>query len=151
MKSLVVLLTALWVPFQAVATDGDAITGADVSKGSFSSSSFVLCDGVLEADSSCDEFDLNIAGRGMPDFLIISRDAVDSDCSGNVTITINGQTTAGGTEHAITFLNDTNTSRYIAGPRNRFIDADLTNQTGCDDGGTDTGVTVNMTLFFRTK
>jgi hypothetical protein len=150
MRTFLTILLLL-MPVCVFAADGAKISSADVTKGSFDSQSFVLCDGVLEADSSCDEFDLNQSGAGMPDWFIFSRDAVDSDCTGDVTIAINGQTTTGGTEHVITTLNDAYTSMRVEGPRHRFIDADLSNQGGCDDGAADTGVTVNMTLFFKKR
>ena len=144
-KVLVFLL--LMLPVSALASDGDFVPSADVSKGNYYSQTYALCDGVLESDSTCDEFDLQTVG--MPDYMIFSRVAVDSDCSGDVTIAINAQTLTGGDEHVVATLSDSTTSAKITGPLPRFIDADLTNQTGCDDGAADTGVTVHMQLFFK--
>ena len=152
MKTLLTILFLL-LPVVAWAADGDEVDSGtvDVTKGSgsFESKTYILCDGVLGSDAACDEFDLQTIG--MPDYFIFSRDAVDSDCTGDVTVTINGQTTTGGTEHAITVLNDATTSQRVEGPRNRFIDATLTNVAGCEDGAGDTGVDVNMTIFFERK
>lgn len=141
----------LMLPVAAWGTDGDKIASegaVDVTKGSFYSHTFILCDGVLGSDAACDEFDLNDSDAGMPDWFIFSRDAVDSDCTGDVTIAINGQTASAGTEHIFATLNDTNTSLRVEGPRKRYVDADISNVAGCEDGGTDSGITVNMTLYF---
>ena len=140
MKTLILLLSLL--AFSAHATDGDVITAAvDVSKGSFYSVSFAFCDTKLAANSTCAEFDLNVAGRGMPDYMIFSRDA-EVGCIADPTIAINGQTVSGGTEHVIGTLSDSATSIRIQGPRKRFIDADITDNANCTD------LTVNLTLFF---
>jgi len=150
MKHWPIYLLAL-VAGSAYAADGDQVSSADVTHGAFASQTFVLCDGVLGGDTTCDEFDLQQTGAGMPNYFIFSRDQVDSDCSGDVTIAVNIQTTTGGVEHVVATLNDANTSAKIEGPRSRFVDADITNQTACNDGETDTGVTVNMQLWFERR
>ena len=150
MKTLLAILLLL-IPGTAWGADGDKIANegaVDVTKGSFYSHTFILCDGVLGSDAACDEFDMNQVDAGMPDWFIFSRDAVDGDCTGNVTVTVNGQTASAGTEHAIVVLNDTTTSARVEGPRKRYIDATLTNVAGCEDDATDSGITVNMTFFF---
>ena len=152
MRRLIVLLvlllaTAVW------AADGDKVDDADIGPtyGSYYSLTYELCDGVLEGDTSCDEFDLDQKGIGMPQWFIFSREDVDSDCTGDVTIAINTQTLAGGDEHVISTLNNATTSEVVQGPRNRYIDADITNQTNCNLGATDTGVTVRMILYYLTN
>jgi hypothetical protein len=135
------ILVAVTIGRISLSADGDAVSSADVTKGSYTSSTFLMCD--ADSDSTtCGEIDLNDSGKGMPDYMIISRDKT-TDCSGNVTVTIQGQTISGGTEHTIGTLNDATTSVRIAAPRNRFIDADLANMTACSD------MDVNITLFYE--
>jgi len=139
MKSFILSLILL-LSGAALAADGDHVNGSDVTKGSYNSQTFLLCD--ITTGASCSEFDLNQSGAGMPDFITFSRDAT-TGCSGNPAIGIDGQTTTGGTEHLITTLNDTTTSATVQFPTFRFIDADVSGNAAC------TTLQVNMTLYFR--
>jgi len=132
MKTILLAILLALAPLGAWAADGDPLTGASVTHGSYWSAPFLLCDSKTDVSATCAELDLNQAGAGMPAFFLISRD-VTTGCTGNATIAINGQTTTAGVEHVITTLNDTITAVQIAGPHHRFIDADLTGMTGCTD------------------
>ena len=141
MKTLLTLLATILLAPAAWGADGDQLNGAEVTKGTYSSRTVIFCDTKTSASSTCDEFDLQAAGFGMPAFFLISRDTT-TGCTGNATVAINGQTTTGGTEHVITTLDDTTTAVQITGPHHRFIDADLSGVTACTD------LDVHLTLFY---
>lgn len=146
MKTLLTILMLL-LPSMAIAADGDAINGASVTKGSYSSSAWVFCDGKVEADANtCAEFDLQADGRGMPDYMIFSLDLATS-CTAGYQVIINGHTTTGlAATHAWGTLSAADTSLVITNPTHRFI-AGVTTDAGCAT----TGLVVNLVLYYEKK
>jgi hypothetical protein len=146
MKTLLAILLLLF-PVVAWATDGDPLNGAAVTRGSFEGVPFVFCDAKVEASANtCAEFDLQTAGRGMPDYILFSLDSA-TNCTAGYSVVVNGHTLTGlSGPHAWTTLNATNSAARIDGPVHRFI-AGVTVDAGCDTAAT--GLTVNMILYFR--
>jgi hypothetical protein len=143
MKTLLTILFLL-LPVSAWATDGDHINGAEVTRGSYSSSAFVFCDTKIEAsDNVCAEFDLQASGRGMPDYIIVSLETATS-CTAGYQITVNGATTTGGTAHAWGILNAAYTSLVITTPVHRFLSG-VTVDAGCAT----TGLHANIVLYYE--
>lgn len=141
-----ILLTALLLLFygSAWAADGDELAGASTTKGSFDCHGFIFCDAKAAADDDvCAEFDLqsSTGPRGMPDYIILSLDAV-AGCDAGYQVVVNGATTTGGADHAWGTLDVTNTALVIATPVHRFLSGDTTD-AGCTD------LTVNMVLCFE--
>ena len=145
MKTLLTVLLML-LPGVAWGADGDHIDGAEVTRGAYYSAAFVFCDKKLEAsENACAEFDLQTAGRGMPDYIIFSIDSA-TNCTAGYQVTINGTTLTGGTAHAWGVVNSADSSLRIDGPVHRFI-AGVTVDAGCDTAAT--GLTANMALHYR--
>jgi hypothetical protein len=137
MRWILALLLA-W-PLTVLGADGgDWGAYVAVNRGELDCIGFLLCDGKVAADSTCDEFDLSAptTGRGWPAFFTVTITTIDPQCSGTPEFQARGlHTTGGATSDWGPQLTEAGLDSFDYKPKFKFLDVSLTDDAACDAPG----------------
>jgi hypothetical protein len=115
-----------------------------VEYGTYRTAGYLICDGKIDTDSTCSEFDLATKNTwGWPSFFTVSVEQIDAQCTGTPDFQVrgrhlpdpNGDTTALGSS-----MSAAGVDSQDFGITHRYIDVALTDDPNCDAPGNDLGL-----------
>lgn len=81
---------------ELLAADGDNLSGGcDDSGGTYICEAFLLCDAKASSVAQCTEFDLNLTGRGYPEFYTVTLSKETGCTAGGPELTLRGTHVSG--------------------------------------------------------